>query len=110
MDSEPTSSVDEEALVAGTIGAGGAVAADTRGKHRILAELKRIEQEISFLERELDELEKTDNVSTVCEGFLRNVEMIPDPLLSITIGPANPIWDRWFEGAPDAGGCSCTIL
>ncbi|CAN1291651.1 hypothetical protein LINPERPRIM_LOCUS21238 [Linum perenne] len=51
MDSEPTSSVDEDALVAGTLGTGvGGAAADTRGKHRILAELKRIEQEISFLE------------------------------------------------------------
>ncbi|CAI0448758.1 unnamed protein product [Linum tenue] len=110
MDSEEaTSSVDEDAPVAGTLGGDGG-AADTRGKHRILAELKRIEQEISFLEEELGELEKTDSLSTVCEGFLRNVEMIPDPLLAITIGPANPVWDRWFEAPPDAGGCSCSIL
>ena len=42
MESETASSADEQ-KPAGS-------AADTRGKHRILAELKRVEQESSFLE------------------------------------------------------------
>ncbi|KAM7256710.1 hypothetical protein ACFE04_012451 [Oxalis oulophora] len=57
MDSETSSSVDEQL--------GSVAAADTRGKHRILAELKRVEQESKFLQEELEELEKTDNVSKV---------------------------------------------
>ncbi|EEF41382.1 conserved hypothetical protein [Ricinus communis] len=65
MDSETASSVDEQVVVVG--GGGGSVGPDTRGRHRILAELKRVEQEIKFYQEELEELEKTDNVSTVCE-------------------------------------------
>ena len=42
MDSE-TASLEDEQKAAGS-------AADTRGKHRILAELKRVEQECKFLE------------------------------------------------------------
>lgn len=42
MESETASSADEQQ------GAGSA--SDTRGKHRILAELKRVEQESKFLE------------------------------------------------------------
>ncbi|KAG6776380.1 hypothetical protein POTOM_019886 [Populus tomentosa] len=114
MESETASSVDEQ--VSGGVGGGGgggggtSAGADTRGKHRILAELKRVEQEIKFLEEELEELEKTDNVSTVCEELLRNMENIPDPLLSLTNGPANPLWDRWFEGPQKSQGCVCRIL
>ncbi|CAK7346507.1 unnamed protein product [Dovyalis caffra] len=166
MDSETASSVDEQV---GGGGGGASVGADTRGKHRILAELKRVEQELKFLEayalielygktereirgitgslvayfnmpcqylytiqsiiaaelcsnvwksldfgpsviaqgyncfepgisnrvlkcdhrvgveEELEELQKTDNVSTVCEELLRNVENIPDPLLTLLL-------------------------
>ncbi|WCJ21610.1 Guanine nucleotide-binding protein subunit gamma 1 [Euphorbia peplus] len=83
-------------------------ASDTRGKHRILAQLKRLDQEINFSQEELEELEKTDNVSTVCEELLRNIETMPDPLLSETTGPMNPSWERWFERPPE--GCQCWIL
>ncbi|KAK2647125.1 hypothetical protein Ddye_022320 [Dipteronia dyeriana] len=41
-------------------------ASDTRGKHRIQAELKRLEQEARFLEDELEHLEKTDKSSATC--------------------------------------------
>ncbi|XP_065861055.1 guanine nucleotide-binding protein subunit gamma 2 [Euphorbia lathyris] len=101
MDSETPSSADEQLAAAAT---------DTRGKHRILAELKRVEQEIKFSEEELEELEKTDNISTVCEELLRNVETMPDPLLSETTGPINPSWDRWFERPHESEGCRCWIL
>ncbi|KAJ4727397.1 guanine nucleotide-binding protein subunit gamma 2-like [Melia azedarach] len=102
MDGETASSVDEQ-LAASRGGAGGG--SDTTGKHRILAELKRVEQESKFLEKELEELDKTENVSTICEELLRFIESRPDPLLSVTNGPINPVWDRWFEGPQDAQGC-----
>ncbi|KAE8022628.1 hypothetical protein FH972_008413 [Carpinus fangiana] len=85
-------------------------ATDTRGKHRILAELKRLEQEVRFLEEELEKLEKIEKASAGCKEMLSNVETRPDPLLPITNGPINPFWDRWFEGPQDSKGCRCWIL
>lgn len=84
--------------------------ADTRGRHRILAEFKRLEQEARFLEGELEELEKTERVSAALQELLQKVEKRPDPLLPITNGPTNPYWDRWFEGPQDMQGCKCWIL
>ncbi|CAK9160646.1 unnamed protein product [Ilex paraguariensis] len=43
-----------------------AAATDTRGKHRISAELKRLEQEARFLEEELEQLEKMEAASAAC--------------------------------------------
>ncbi|KAK4258039.1 hypothetical protein QN277_007549 [Acacia crassicarpa] len=83
---------------------------DTRGKHRIQAELKRLEQEARFLEEELEQLEKTGKASTSCKEMLTTVEKRPDPLLPATIGPINPLWDRWFEGPQESKGCRCWIL
>ncbi|XP_057959220.1 guanine nucleotide-binding protein subunit gamma 1 [Malania oleifera] len=85
-------------------------AADTRGKHRILAEVKRLEQEARFLEEELEQLEKTEKASAACKELLANVETKPDPLLPVTVSPINPSWDRWFEGPQDSKGCQCWIL
>uniref|UniRef100_A0A2P2JRQ2 G protein gamma domain-containing protein n=1 Tax=Rhizophora mucronata TaxID=61149 RepID=A0A2P2JRQ2_RHIMU len=108
MESETASSVEEHN---GGLGGGSATpVAGTRGKHRIHAELKRVEQEIKFLEEELAELEKTENLSTLCAELLHDVGAIPDPLLSVTNGPANPLWDRWFEGPQDTRGCQCWVL
>ncbi|XP_041009659.1 guanine nucleotide-binding protein subunit gamma 2-like [Juglans microcarpa x Juglans regia] len=83
---------------------------DTRGKHRVLAELKRLEQEARFLEEELEQLEKMEKASAACKEMLSNVETRPDPLLPVTNGPINPFWDRWFEGPQDSKGCRCWIL
>ncbi|EOY05839.1 hypothetical protein QUC31_016578 [Theobroma cacao] len=85
-------------------------AADTRGKHRIQAELKRLEQEARFLEEELEQIERMEKASAACKEMLSNVESRPDPLLPVTNGPLNPLWDRWFEGPQDAQGCKCWIL
>ncbi|KAJ1398897.1 G-protein gamma-like domain [Sesbania bispinosa] len=85
--------------------------ADTRGKHRIHAELKRLEQETRFLEEELEQLGRMDKASTPCKELLSNVETRPDPLLPLTIGPLSPTWDRWFEGPQDSKSCCrCWIL
>ncbi|PKI71854.1 hypothetical protein CRG98_007713 [Punica granatum] len=54
---------------------------DTRGKHRIQAELKRLEQEARFLEEELEQLEKIEEASVACTETCQNVEKQPDPLL-----------------------------
>lgn len=54
MASDTASSVDEQAaqLVATSAGGGGGggAATDKRGRHRILAELNRLEQELKFLQ------------------------------------------------------------
>ncbi|XVF63016.1 hypothetical protein PTKIN_Ptkin09bG0055000 [Pterospermum kingtungense] len=85
-------------------------AADTRGKHRIQAEVKRLEQEARFVEEELEQIERMEMASAACKEMLSNVESRPDPLLPITIGPLNPSWDRWFEGPQETQGCKCWIL
>ncbi|RLN41112.1 AGG2 [Panicum miliaceum] len=89
----------------GGAGAGGGDAADIRGRHRIQAELKKLEQEARFLEEELEELEKTDKVSSALQEFLT-----ADPLLPVSIGPVNRSWDRWFEGPQDLRRCKCWFL
>ena len=48
MEPETASSADEQ--VGGGGGGASSVVVDTRGKHRVLAELKRVEQEMKFLE------------------------------------------------------------
>ncbi|KDP40254.1 hypothetical protein JCGZ_02252 [Jatropha curcas] len=58
-----------------------ASATDTRGKHRIQAELKRLEQEARFLEEELEQLDKMETASAACKEMLSNVASKPDPLL-----------------------------
>ncbi|KAK4383910.1 Guanine nucleotide-binding protein subunit gamma 2 [Sesamum angolense] len=80
-------------------------ATDTRGKHRISAELKRLEQETRFLEEEFEQLEKLERASASCKELLINIETRPDPLLPVTNGPVNPTWDRWFEGPQESSGC-----
>ncbi|KAJ1385533.1 guanine nucleotide-binding protein subunit gamma 1-like isoform [Sesbania bispinosa] len=66
MASETASSADEENIVVSVAGTGTGGETDKRGKHRILAELKRLDQETKFLQEELEELEKTENVSAIC--------------------------------------------
>ncbi|XP_023740526.1 guanine nucleotide-binding protein subunit gamma 2 isoform X2 [Lactuca sativa] len=60
------------------------MAADTRGKHRISAALKRLEQEAHSLEEELEQLENMETVSDVCNTIFNDVESRPDPLLPIS--------------------------
>ncbi|OAY28018.1 guanine nucleotide-binding protein subunit gamma 2 [Manihot esculenta] len=85
-------------------------ATDTRGKHRIQAEIKRLEQEVRFLEEELEQLDKMENATAACEEILSYVDCRPDPLLQLTNGPLSPAWDRWFEGPQESQGCRCWIL
>uniref|UniRef100_A0A0A8XN95 G protein gamma domain-containing protein n=1 Tax=Arundo donax TaxID=35708 RepID=A0A0A8XN95_ARUDO len=95
------------------VGAGGGVggdAANLRGRHRIQAEFKKLEQEARFLEEEIEELEKTDKVSSALQELIATMESKADPLLPITTGPANQSWDRWFEGPQDLRRCKCWFL
>lgn len=112
MASETASSADEEkdTLVVSVSAAVTDGATDKRGKHRILAELKRLQQDTKFLQEELDELEKTENVSAICKELLQNMDSRPDPLIPEVHGPVNLLWDRWFEGPQDPQACRCWIL
>ncbi|KGN61700.1 guanine nucleotide-binding protein subunit gamma 2 [Cucumis sativus] len=102
------SSLDEHLVTSASIGVGAVV--DSRGKHRILAELKRLEQELRYLQEELDEVEKMGNISSICKDLLPCIETKTDPLLPVLNGVVNPSWDRWFEGSPSSPECSCWIL
>ncbi|KAG0496237.1 hypothetical protein HPP92_000784 [Vanilla planifolia] len=86
------------------------LSADTRGKHRILAELKNMEQEARCFEEELNELEKIEKASTTLQELLQKIGNSSDPLLPVSRGPANPSWDRWFEGPQELHGCKCWAL
>ncbi|KAI6684268.1 hypothetical protein NL676_030181 [Syzygium grande] len=85
-------------------------ASDKRGKYRIMAEIKRLEQDSKFLEEELEELERLEDASSICKELLLYVETKPDALLPVTTGPANASWNRWFEGFQDSEGCRCRIM
>ncbi|CAD6213697.1 unnamed protein product [Miscanthus lutarioriparius] len=91
-------------------GGGGGASTDLRGRHRIQAELKKLEQEARFLEEELEELEKADKVSSALQEFLTAMERKADPLLPVSTGPVNQSWDRWFEGPQDLRRCKCWFL
>ncbi|KAG9450171.1 hypothetical protein H6P81_010136 [Aristolochia fimbriata] len=69
------------------------------GKHRMAAAIARLQQEIESIEEELKQLETTPASSVVCEETVASVENKSDALLPHTRGPANPAWDRWFQGA-----------
>ncbi|KAF8038335.1 hypothetical protein BT93_B0999 [Corymbia citriodora subsp. variegata] len=85
-------------------------ASDKRGKYRIMAEIKRLEQDSKCLEEEMEELEKLEDASFICKELLHYIETKPDALLPVTSGPANPLWNRWFEGFQDSEGCRCQIM
>ncbi|XP_024636964.1 guanine nucleotide-binding protein subunit gamma 1 isoform X2 [Medicago truncatula] len=79
---------------------------DTRGKHRIHAELKRLEQETRKSWKSLRGWTKHLHRVKRCLAMSRK---------GLThyfhFGPLNPIWDRWFEGPQDSKGCCrCWIL
>ncbi|XP_023534264.1 guanine nucleotide-binding protein subunit gamma 2-like [Cucurbita pepo subsp. pepo] len=102
------SSFDGQLVPQPAIGVGTVV--DSRGKHRILAELKRLEQELRYLQEELEEVEKMGNISSLCKDLLPCIETKSDPLLPVLNGVVNPLWDRWFEGSPSSPDCGCWIL
>ncbi|KMZ56064.1 Guanine nucleotide-binding protein subunit gamma 1 [Zostera marina] len=83
---------------------------DTKGRHQITVELNRLEQETKFLQNELDELKNKDDVTIPCKELLESIQKNPDPLLSLTKGPTNPTWNRWFEAQFDSNNNGCIIL
>ncbi|RYR74207.1 hypothetical protein Ahy_A02g008837 isoform B [Arachis hypogaea] len=93
MASETASSADEETVVV-PVSAEGARGIQKQGKHRILADLKRLEQDSKFLQCSL----------------LKSMDTKPDPLLPEINGPVNLLWDRWFEGPQDPQSCQCRIV
>ncbi|KAJ0982441.1 hypothetical protein J5N97_010696 [Dioscorea zingiberensis] len=83
---------------------------EAKGKHRFVTELKRLEAETRFLEEDMEKLEKTEKVSAVLQELFNEVERRPDPLLPVTAGPLNPVWDQWFEGTQNLRVSRCCIL
>ncbi|MCD7446358.1 hypothetical protein HAX54_005965 [Datura stramonium] len=69
------------------------------GKHRMAAAISSLDQQIQFIQEELDKLESYGEASIVCKEFVSIVESKPDALLPVTKGPSDVKWDRWFQGA-----------
>ncbi|XP_042039957.1 guanine nucleotide-binding protein subunit gamma 2-like [Salvia splendens] len=69
------------------------------GKHRMLAAISFLNQEIQIMQDELVELETIGGVSTVCPAVIASVDSVPDALLPVTRAPVEADWDRWFQGA-----------
>ncbi|CAN4077203.1 unnamed protein product [Withania somnifera] len=69
------------------------------GKHRMAAAISSLDQQIQFIQEELDKLESYGEASIVCKEFISVVESKPDALLPVTKGPSDVKWDRWFQGA-----------
>ncbi|KAL8063797.1 hypothetical protein ABFX02_01G050000 [Erythranthe guttata] len=69
------------------------------GKHRMVAAISFLNQQIQLIQDELDELDSTGGVSTICQEFVSNIDSVPDALLPVSRGPADVGWDRWFQGA-----------
>ncbi|XP_016511075.1 guanine nucleotide-binding protein subunit gamma 2-like isoform X1 [Nicotiana tabacum] len=69
------------------------------GKHRMAAAIASLDQQIHFIQEEMEQLESYGEASVVCKEFLSIVESKPDALLPVTKGPSDVKWDRWFQGA-----------
>ncbi|KAJ6412649.1 hypothetical protein OIU84_005654 [Salix udensis] len=50
-------------------------------KHRMVAAITLLQNQINFIQEELDQLDTFGESSIVCEELLSKVESIPDPLL-----------------------------
>ncbi|CAD5167595.1 guanine nucleotide-binding protein subunit gamma 2-like [Musa acuminata AAA Group] len=67
------------------------------GKHRLSAAISRLNQEIQYLQEELNELETMGPSSAACKEILMSTEGKPDAFLPVTPGPENAAWHRWFQ-------------
>ncbi|XP_060173682.1 guanine nucleotide-binding protein subunit gamma 2-like [Lycium barbarum] len=72
------------------------------GKHRLAAAVSALNQQIQFIQEELDQLDSIGEASIVCRELVSSVELIPDALLPVTRGPINVHLDRWFHGTNDS--------
>ncbi|CAL9039301.1 guanine nucleotide-binding protein subunit gamma 2-like [Musa acuminata AAA Group] len=75
---------------------------DFLGKHRLSAAISRLNQEIQYLQAELDEIETMKPSSEACKAVVLSTEGKSDALLPVTPGPENPAWHRWFQRVPSS--------
>ncbi|XP_021744152.1 guanine nucleotide-binding protein subunit gamma 1-like [Chenopodium quinoa] len=69
------------------------------GRHRLQAAISHLEQQIQYIQSEIDDLDTIGGPSTVCNEIISGIESVPDPLLPMTKGPVDVNWERWFGGA-----------
>ncbi|KAL1830544.1 hypothetical protein ACET3Z_000195 [Daucus carota] len=67
------------------------------GKHRMTAAIALLNQQIQFLQEEIDQLETLGGSSVVCKELVASVESVSDALLPVTKGPTEVAWERWFQ-------------
>ncbi|XP_016511076.1 guanine nucleotide-binding protein subunit gamma 2-like isoform X2 [Nicotiana tabacum] len=56
------------------------------GKHRMAAAIASLDQQIHFIQEEMEQLESYGEASVVCKEFLSIVESKPDALLPVLVG------------------------
>ncbi|KAL8101755.1 guanine nucleotide-binding protein subunit gamma 2-like isoform X2 [Apium graveolens] len=69
------------------------------GKHRMTAAISLLNQQIQFLQEEIDQLDTFGGSSIVCKELIASVESNSDALLPVTKGPTEVAWERWFQRA-----------
>ncbi|KAF5456621.1 hypothetical protein F2P56_026086 [Juglans regia] len=72
------------------------------GKHRMVAAISNLDNQINMIQNELEELETLGKSSIVCKELISSLDTVRDPLLPSSMGPADVSWDRWFRGARGA--------
>ncbi|KAI5067974.1 hypothetical protein GOP47_0016319 [Adiantum capillus-veneris] len=77
---------------------------DSYGRHRKLAEVRRLHEEIRSLEEELEVVEGYPHASKACKELVQFTQTCPDPLLSLKQGAQNSGWNRWFQQPDQDGG------
>ncbi|KAK1372420.1 G protein gamma domain-containing protein [Heracleum sosnowskyi] len=69
------------------------------GKHRMTAAIALLNQQIQFLQEEIEQLDTYGGSSIVCKELIASVESNSDALLPVTKGPTDVAWERWFQRA-----------
>ncbi|XP_013637369.1 PREDICTED: guanine nucleotide-binding protein subunit gamma 2 isoform X3 [Brassica oleracea var. oleracea] len=83
---------------------------DTRGKHRIHAQLNRLQQEARFLEvmKSWSSLKRWTKPQLLAKSSY--TVLTANQILFFPLGPVNATWDQWFERPKEAKRCGCFIL
>ncbi|CAM8963476.1 hypothetical protein QQ045_003384 [Rhodiola kirilowii] len=73
-------------------------------RRKTIAAISILNHQINNIREEIDHLESLCFSSVVCQELVSSVESLADPLLTVTKGPTDAEWDRWFRAAGRRSG------